>query len=157
MEKLSRWLSPDQFLWTFCLNGDEIVRKKLVRWPLGITWATSFFFIFSRANSIPLKSSWCLDIYFKQYFPVIERTILTRPWNVDIEALSNLKLKLSLIKSSPVNAAYQLYLHLRNDGGFNFEGLCSFPPVIHHWVGRILPLQPWFSSQLPYPYPGQLK
>ena len=35
-----------------------------------------------------------------------------RPWNVDIEALSNLKLEFSLIKSPPINAACQLYLNL---------------------------------------------
>merc|ERR1719234_50635 len=34
------------------------------------------------------------------------------PWNVNIESLSNLKLKLSLIKSPSTDTAYQLYLHL---------------------------------------------
>merc|ERR1719234_886226 len=36
------------------------------------------------------------------------------PWNVDIESLSNFKLKLSLIKSPPTAPAYQLYFHLRS-------------------------------------------
>ena len=36
----------------------------------------------------------------------------SRPWNVDIESLSNLKLKFSLVKSPTIDAAYQLYLHL---------------------------------------------
>merc|ERR1719234_2327055 len=34
------------------------------------------------------------------------------PWNVNVESLSNLKLKLSLIKSPPIDPAYQLYFHL---------------------------------------------
>merc|ERR1712192_349760 len=34
------------------------------------------------------------------------------PWNVNVESLSNLKLKLSLIKSPPTDPTYQLYLHL---------------------------------------------
>ena len=106
----------------------------------------------------------------------------TRPWNVNIESFSNFKFKLSLIKSPPINAAYQLYLHLCNNNGlymvplkwnvwedgpswtklvkcgnflhFDME-IMLFLPVTHHWVGRILPLQSWFSSQLPCPYPEE--
>ena len=41
----------------------------------------------------------------------------SKPWNVDIESLSNLKLKLSLIKSPPIDPAYQLYFHLCDNDG----------------------------------------
>ena len=38
--------------------------------------------------------------------------MIIRPWNVDVESLANLELKLSLIKCPPTNSPYQLYFHL---------------------------------------------
>ena len=39
--------------------------------------------------------------------------MIIRPWNIDVESLANLELKLSLVKCPPTNSPYQLDFHLR--------------------------------------------